>query len=118
MGLHDLYTAMLTLDVLVAGRGTGREFMAEAMHGAFLAARLFDGPITVHLGAEIYATMCCVRKDSGAFLQSLEEGAQDYEYVEKWEGNLLFPYVFDTDQPGPVIVPPDMWPVTVTESPA
>ena len=117
MGLHDLYTALLSLDITLSAVGTGQEFMAECMEGALLVARLFDDAVSVHLGAEIYATLSCTRKDSGQFMQSEEEGSQDYVYVENWEGSLLFPYVFEADQPDRVTVPPGLWPVTVSVSP-
>lgn len=116
MNLHDLYTAMLSLDVALSARGSGQEFMAECMEGALMAARLFYGPITINIGADIHATMSCTRKESGQFMVSQEDGAQDYEYSEMWEGSLLFPYVFEADQPSHVIVPEIMWPVTVNEN--
>lgn len=85
------------------------------MHGSGLPWHgLFDDAVSVHIGAEIYATLSCTRKDSGQFMASEEEGAQDYPYIENWEGSLLFPYVFEADQPDRAVVPPGLWPVTVS----
>jgi hypothetical protein len=116
MNLHDLYTAMLTMDVFLSADGAGQEFMAECMEAALMVARLFYSPITVNVGAEIHATLSCTRKESGQFMASSDEGSQDYQYSEPWEGTLLFPYAFETDQTSRVIDQDGMWPIDVQEN--
>jgi hypothetical protein len=91
-GRHVTHTAMLAMDLVLNGEGSGPEFLAEALEASFNLGLFLDSPLTIEYGQGMYASLAAERSRQGRFFESEEEaGSMFHVYEEQWSATLYFP---------------------------
>ena len=96
---HTAWTAMLNMDLVLNGEGSGPEFLAEALQAGFNMALYLDSPLTVEYGTNMFATLSAEKSGAGRFFDNEEQGAMFHVYEEQWSGTLFFPVHAETPPP-------------------
>jgi hypothetical protein len=97
-GRHITYTAMLDLELVLNGEGSGSEFLAEALEGSFNLGLFLDVPMSIEYGPGMYASLSATRSKQGKFFESEEEGSMFHVYEEQWAATLYFPFLAEKQQ--------------------
>lgn len=88
---HVTYTAMLEMNLVLNGEGSGTEFLAEALEASFNLGLFLDSPLSIEYGSGMFASLSAQRSRQGRFFESEEEGAMFHVYEEQWSATLFFP---------------------------
>ena len=89
IGDYEQVIAILKLNVVLTGEGTGDEFLAETMEASLKIALLFRDPVVVPVASNFNVVFSAVSSAKGKYYFFEEE--KGFIYEEVWDGSLYFP---------------------------